>query len=236
MTVRNDYNQPVGPPMPEGWSPPPPPPREILEGISAQIEPLDATRHADDLWEASTRDHNGIGWTYMGYGPFRDARDLRQWVEHSSESDDPLYFAFIDKQTGKAIGWGAYMRINPAAAVIEVGSIWMSPLLQRSRSSTEIMHLLMKQAFDLGYRRYEWKCDSLNAPSRRAAERLGFSYEGLFRKATHYKGRSRDTAWYSIIDTEWPAIFDAQAKWLNAENFDDDGRQLRPLSDFVKQN
>ena len=232
---RNDLDQPIGDPMPKDWTPPPYPPRQTLKGRSAYIEPLDPKKHTDDLWEASSHDSTGAGWTYMTYGPFGDSNEFRAWVDQASASDDPLFFAFIDNSTSKAVGWGTFMRINARDAVIEVGNIWMSPLLQRTSMATEVMHLMMKQAFDLGYRRYEWKCDALNKPSCRAAERLGFTYEGTFRQATHYKGRSRDTAWYSVVDHEWPAISAAHCAWLEPANFDSDGQQRQSLSDLTQK-
>ena len=145
-------------------------------------------------------------WTYLVYGPFARLEDYRTWAEKMAPSDDPLFHAIIDQTTGKAVGIAAYLRIEPAVGVIEVGHIALSPLVQRTPAATEAMYLMMRRVFDeLGYRRYEWKCDSLNAPSRAAAERLGFRFEGIFRQATIYKGRNRDTAWYSVIDQEWPA-------------------------------
>jgi RimJ/RimL family protein N-acetyltransferase len=235
MIRQNDTNQPIGDPMPERWTPPPFPARRTLEGRVARIEPLDAAKHADDLWEASQHDSTGESWTYMAYGPFADLDEIRAWIEQVSKGNDPLFFAFIDTSTGKSVGWGTFMRIDTSMAVIEVGNIWMSPLLKRTSMATEIMHLMMKQAFDLGYRRYEWKCDALNIPSRRAAERLGFTYEGTFRQAMQYKGRNRDTAWYSIVDHEWPAISSAQAAWLNPANFDDNGQQIQSLSNLIRE-
>ena len=157
---------------------------------------------------------------------------MAAWLSKSAWGRDRLAFAFVDKASGRALGFGSYLRIQPTAGSIEIGYIWLSPLLQRTPMSTEAMHLLMAHAFELGFRRYEWKCDALNAPSRRAAERLGFTFEGIFRQAIHYKGRNRDTAWYSITDDEWPAIREAQRAWLQPENFDADGRQRRSLNDF----
>lgn len=235
MQRTNEHKQPIGDPMPEGWKPPKIPPRQTLEGRDARIEPLEAEKHAAQLWDASQHDSTGEGWTYMGYGPFESVEALQAWVEQASQSADPLFFAFIDKASEKAVGWGTFMRINTADATVEVGNIWMSPLLQRTRIATEVMHLMMKQAFALGYRRYEWKCDAFNKPSRRAAERLGFTYEGTFRQATHYKGRTRDTAWYSVIDHEWPAISATQSTWLDQENFNADGQQRQSLSDLMQK-
>jgi len=146
-------------------------------------------------------------------------------------SEDPLFFAIVDAASGRAAGIGSYLRIGPASGSIEVGHLQFSPRLQRTPAATEAMQLMMCNAFELGYRRYEWKCDALNAASRRAAERLGFRFEGVFRQATVYKGRSRDTAWYSIIDQEWPGLERAFRMWLEPGNFDHDGRQRRSLAD-----
>lgn len=151
-----------------------------------------------------------------------------------SAQDDPLFYAILDKKTEKAVGLASYLRIQPKVGVLEVGHIHYSPLLQKTPLATEAMFLLMRRAFDeLGYRRYEWKCDALNAGSRKAALRLGFTFEGIFRQASVYKGRSRDTAWYSVIDREWPALKEAHEAWLSPENFDAQGRQLARLSTFI---
>jgi len=230
MTRTNDFGQPVGASMPDGWTPPPFPPHEPMEGMRVRLEPLDAACHGDDLYASNALD-KGDGWTYLGFGPFADRAGFDEWLAGAASGTDPLYFAYIDKASGKAVGWGSYLRINPRDASIEVGSIKFSPLLQRTPLATEAMHLMMRNAFDLGYRRYEWKCDSLNAPSRSAALRLGFVYEGLFRQATHYKGRNRDTTWFSITDEEWPRVRAAHDAWLSPENFDGEGRQKRRLQD-----
>lgn len=231
----NDLNQPIGHPMPDGWAAPPSPPRRSLSGRYARIEPLNAAMHTAALWAGAKLDHTGESWTYMVCGPFADQADFGGWITAASATDDPLFFAFVDQATDQAIGLGSFMRIDPAAGVVEVGGIWMSPLLQRTCMATEVMHLMMKQAFDLGYRRYEWKCDALNQPSHNAALRLGFTFEGVFRQATHYKGRSRDTAWFSVIDAEWPAIAAAQTAWLDPGNFDQQGRQKQSLSDLISR-
>ncbi len=221
--------QPVGAPIPD-WATPPAPPREPLEGRYCRLEPLSASRHAAALHAANTNDRAGEGFTYMAYGPFADEAAYRAWAEASERSTDPLFFAIIDKERGQPTGVCAYLRITPASGSIEVGHILYSPLLQRTRAATEAMHLMMANAFSLGYRRYEWKCDALNAPSRRAAQRLGFSYEGIFRQATVVKGRNRDTAWYAVIDKEWPALDAAFRRWLDPDNFDAQGRQRVALA------
>ncbi len=234
MTQRkNAFGQPIGEPLP-GWTGAKWPPRKPMAGSFCRIEALDVERHLEDLFEAYSEDVDGRLWTYMFAGPFESIEDLRTWMEPACKTDDPLFHALIETETGRAVGMAAYMRIKPNGGVIEVGSITYSPRLQRTPAATEAMFLLMKRAFDeLGYRRYEWKCDALNAPSHRAAERLGFAYDGLFKQAIVYKGRSRDTAWYSIVDRDWPPIKKAYMKWLDAENFDGEGRQKRRLQEFI---
>jgi RimJ/RimL family protein N-acetyltransferase len=224
---------PVGQPLPN-WTPRKAPPRTPMEGRFCRLEPLDPGRHARELFEANSLDKEGRNWTYLFVGPFADFESYRAWLEQVAKSEDPLFHTVIDKETGKAVGVATFMRIDRANGVIEVGNINYSPLLQRKPAATEAMFLMMRRAFDeLGYRRYEWKCDSLNTPSRAAALRLGFQYEGLFRQAVVYKGRNRDTTWFSMIDREWPALRSAYEAWLAPENFDADGRQKRKLSDLI---
>jgi RimJ/RimL family protein N-acetyltransferase len=219
-----------------GWTPRARPPRTPIDGRFCRVEILDAGRHAADLFAANALDRDGRNWTYLAYGPFERLEDYRAWVESVAAADDPLFHAIIDLGTGKAVGVASLMRVDTANGVIETGHLNYSPLLQRKPAATEAMFLLMRRVFDeLGYRRYEWKCDSLNAPSRAAAERLGFRYEGLFRQATIYKGRNRDTAWFSIIDREWPALRAAYAAWLDPSNFDGQGKQRRSLSQLIAE-
>jgi RimJ/RimL family protein N-acetyltransferase len=224
----NQFNQPVGPTVRE-WKSPPHPGREIMEGRFCRLEPLD-TRHAESLYAAYAVDVQGRNWTYLPYGPFDALSDLRTWIEQSCGGADPLFYAIVDPANGKAVGVASYLRIAPSSGSIEVGHINFSPLLQRSPAATEAMYLMMARAFELGYRRYEWKCNALNSPSRAAAQRLGFSFEGVFRQATIVKGRSRDTAWYAAIDAEWPALKEAFLKWLDPSNFDEQGKQRIRLS------
>jgi len=225
---RNSLGQPIGPEVP-GWRPPPRPPRATLEGRFCRIEPLDVERHAAQLHAANSLDADGRMWTYLFSGPFASFQEYHAWLAPRPASEDPLFFAFVDRAREQAVGIGAYLRIEPAHGSVEVGHLQYSPLLQRSPVATEAMYLMMRQAFELGYRRYEWKCDALNAPSRRAAERLGFAFEGVFRQAIVCKGRSRDTAWFSVIDREWPALDAAFRAWLEPANFDAEGRQRRSL-------
>jgi RimJ/RimL family protein N-acetyltransferase len=197
-----------------------------------RVEPLDPARHAEDLFKAYHLAPDDRDWTYL---PSEERpTDLAAFRDHlaaEAAKDDPLHVAVIDKATGCAVGACAYLRIAPQHGVIEIGYIAWSPLLQRRPASTEAVFLMMRRAFDeLGYRRFEWKCDSLNAPSRRAAERYGFTFEGVFRQALVTKGRNRDTAWYSIINSEWPVIRTTFETWLAPENFDAEGRQRQSLA------
>lgn len=229
---RNALGQPIGFPVP-GWTPRPRPPRTAMEGRTCRVEPLDPARHADDLFTAAAEDAEGRNWTYLSVEPPRTRETYRAWAEAMVASEDPLLHAIVARDTGRAVGVAAFLRIDPANGVIEVGHINYSPRLQRTRAATEAMYLMMRRAFDeLGYRRYEWKCDSLNAPSRAAAERLGFRHEGVFRQVMVTKGRNRDTAWFSILDGEWPALRAAFEAWLDPANFDEDGRQRRALNSF----
>jgi len=225
----NSFGQPIGPELP-GWLPPSRPARTVLEGRFCRVEPLDVERHARQLHDANSADPEGRMWTYLFSGPFASFAEYRAWLEPRPASEDPLFFAFVDRQRAQAVGTGAFMRIDPANGVMEVGHLAFSPLMQRTPVATEAMYLMMKHAFGLGYRRYEWKCDALNAASRRAAERLGFTFEGIFRQAIVYKGRNRDTAWFSIIDREWPALDAAFQAWLDPANFDAAGCQRRSLA------
>jgi RimJ/RimL family protein N-acetyltransferase len=228
----NDLGQPVGALLP-AWKEPPRPPRTAMAGRSCRVEPLDPARHADDLFRANALDAMGRNWTYTSYGPFSTLDAYRDWMQAHCRGEDPLFHAIVDNASGRAVGVASYMRIDPRNGVIEVGNINYSPLLQRKRAATEAMYLMMKRAFELGYRRYEWKCDALNAPSRAAAQRLGFSFEGVFRQATVYKGRSRDTAWYATIDSEWPELERAFMRWLEPGNFDAQGNQRLRLSELT---
>lgn len=227
--------QPVGFPVP-GWTPRPLPLRTPMVGRYCRVEPLDVIRHADQLFEANCQDEGGRNWTYLFAEPPVDLDAYRAWLAARAATDDPLFHAIIDGRTGRAVGVASYMRVDPGSGVMEVGHINFSPSLQRTRAATDSMFVMMRRAFDeLGYRRYEWKCDSLNAPSQAAARRLGFQYEGLFRQAVVYKGRNRDTAWFSILDSEWPALKNAFERWLDPSNFDDSGRQRQPLAAMMAE-
>ena len=228
-TEINALGQPVGWRV-DGWTPPPYPPREPIVGRRCLLEPLDVGTHAAHLHAANLRDTDGGNWTYLSYGPFETLDAYITWMTGVVTVADPQFHAVVDLGSGKAVGVASYLRIDPSAGSIEVGHIHYSPLLQRTIAATEAMYLMMKRAFDLGYRRYEWKCNALNAPSRAAAMRLGFSYEGIFRQARVDKERNRDTAWYAMVDKEWPALDIAFRRWLDPSNFDPHGRQRVALS------
>lgn len=230
----NELGQPIGAPL-ENWTPRPRPSRSPMEGRFCRVEPLDAQRHGDDLFEAFAESDDGRIWTYMASGPFADRAAFDRWLSICQDSEDPFFHSIVDLKSGQALGVASFMRMVPEMGVIEVGNISLSPRLQKTAAATEAMYLMMRRAFDeLGYRRYEWKCDSLNAASRRAAERLGFTFEGIFRQAMVYKGRNRDTAWYAITDQDWPTIRQALESWLEPANFDAQGQQKQPLSHFME--
>lgn len=207
------------------------PERVVLEGRYVSLAPLNSEEHGDALWQAVGGMEKAALWDYMPDGPFPDRASFNTVLAAKSASEDPFFFAILDRGTGVATGHASLMRIDPKNRVIEVGGIMYSPALQRTRGATEAMYLMARHAFeDLGYRRYEWKCNSFNEPSRRAALRLGFQFEGLFRQHMIIKGRNRDTAWFSILDSEWPARSEAFERWLDPANFDDDGRQRTRLA------
>lgn len=216
---------PIGPAL--HWRPVPVPQKDVREGNYVRIEPVDPTRHAEDLF-ALSQGHDAI-WTYLGYGPFADLASFRTWLSGCAQSSDPLFVTIVDKATGRASGMASFLRITPADGVIEIGHIWIAPAIQRTRQATEAIFLLMREAFDLGYRRLEWKCNALNAPSRRAALRFGFTFEGIFRQHMIVKGRNRDTAWFAMMDHEWPRIRAAFETWLAPANFDAAGRERSKL-------
>lgn len=227
---RDHLGQPVGLPV-AGWSARQQPPRTAMVGRFCTVLPLDPERHAAQLFDAYADDAEGRLWTYLPRGPFASPDEYRNWANDACRLDDPLTHTIVDHATGKAVGTAAYMRIDAASGVIEVGSITYSPRIQRRPAGTEAMYLMMRRVFDeLGYRRYEWKCNSLNMPSRAAAERYGFQYEGMFRQATLTRGRNRDTMWFSVIDSEWPALRAVFEAWLDPANFDAQGNQRRSLA------
>jgi RimJ/RimL family protein N-acetyltransferase len=221
----------LGAPVPD-WTPPPRPGPDGFLGRWAELARLSPGRHAEEL-HAANRVSDAM-WDYLPYGPFGAPEDYRAWAEKMAMRDDPLFYAIRDRETGTWGGVASFLRIAPEAGSIEVGHIALAPALQRTRAATEAMFHLMHWAFEAGYRRYEWKCNALNLASRRAAGRLGFSWEGIFRQATVVKGRNRDTAWFACIDSEWPALRAAYEAWLDPANFDTAGRQKQALADLTR--
>ena len=224
---------PVGPvePLPSGRRPE----RAPLVGAEVRLEPVYVAAHAESLYRLS---HGGPEdaalWTYLPYGPFADQGAFEGWLAERAASTDPLFFAVINRQSGQASGMASYLNIVPAMGCIEIGHIWFAPRLQRTRAATEAIFLMMRHAFDdLGYRRLEWKCNALNQASMRAARRFGFTYEGIFRQHMVVKGRNRDTAWFSLLDREWPAVRAAFERWLAPDNFDAAGRQRASLGALI---
>lgn len=206
------------------------PRRETLEGSVVRLQPLDPLADSDALYEGTHGEQSEELWRYLPDGPFPDRSTFDAYLTRASVSEDPLFLAIVDKSSGLAIGMDAYLRIDPVSKVIEVGHILFTPKLQRTVAATEAMFLMAKYVFELGYRRYEWKCNSLNEPSLRAARRLGFTFEGIFRQHMIVKGRNRDTAWFSMLDSEWPARKAAFERWLDPKNFDENGVQKLSLS------
>lgn len=233
---KNIFGQPIGFPL-ENWQPAKIPDKaSILQGRYGLLEPIDSIKHAAVLFESLQFENSGDSWTYLPYGPFDSFEAFQIWLTNITSGEDPLLYVIMDNKTQIPIGIAGYLRINSEQGTIEVGHLHYSKHLQKTPLATEAMYLLMQQAFDvLHYRRYEWKCDALNQPSRCAAERLGFKFEGIFRQNMVYKNRSRDTAWFSIIDSEWPVLKARFQKWLDPNNFDQNGKQILSLqSIFVE--
>ena len=229
MSQLNQFGQLIGDALPD-WQPRPYPQRVVLEGQYCRLEPL-SLQHADALFAAHQQAADTRNWTWLLREPEGSVEEYRQWIAGVESLQDPLHFAVIDIRTQQPVGSLALMRIDPNHGVMEVGHVHFSPLLSRTPASTEAQWLLMRYAFEtLGYRRYEWKCNSFNEPSRRAALRLGFQFEGRFRQALVIKGHNRDTDWFSIIDGEWPALDRAFQAWLAADNFTADGKQRAALA------
>ena len=213
----------------------PPHPKGItIEGNLVNLKPLVSNQFANELFQSNAIDKDDLNWAYLPYGPFENLEDYSKWIESFEGSNDPVFFAIISKKLKKAIGVASYLRINPAIGSIEVGHINFSPLLQRTTEATESMYLMMKWVFDNGYRRFEWKCNALNLKSRNAAQRLGFSYEGVFRQMTIAKGRNRDTAWFAMIDKEWQGIERCFNEYLSESNFELNGKPKISLSSLTQ--
>lgn len=228
----NELGQPIGPPL-GNWQGAQPPDHRSLTGRYCDVEPINPSEHAESLYAALSKDENGKTWTYMRYGPFISLKAFVDWMERYCLSPDPFFYAFVEKKTGRALGMATYCSISPSHGSIEVGHVNFAPPMQCTAMATETMYLMARHALrELGYRRYEWRLDNLNAASHAAARRLGFTYEGVFRNASNYKGRNRDTAWYSIIDTEWNRLEIAFEKWF--DNLDPvTGQQQRSLREFI---
>lgn len=226
----NTLGQPIGFTI-HNFTPPPRPNFNSLSGNYARLE-LISLSHLNSLFEAFSLDTQGINWTYMPYGPFKDLKEFSEWAQKACFGEDPKFYTIFHGD--KPAGLASYMRIEPTVGCIEIGHIHLSPLLQKTREGTEALLLMIEWAFNAGYRRLEWKCDALNAPSCKAAQRLGFSFEGIFRQATIYKSRNRDTSWYAITDQDWSALKNAYQIWLNPQNFDANGKEIKKLSEQTK--
>ena len=232
-SVPNANGDPIGIDVDPAPKPVLPDAGRVLSGSLCRLEALSAEAHAVDLFESFSLDLSDSLWTYLPQGPFQSVDEFSTWVQRVQGQQDPVFYAIIDARTNKAVGISSHLRVDPKASSIEIGWLTFSPLMQRKPIATEAMYLMMKNAFDLGYRRLEWKCNVLNAPSISAAARLGLSFEGVFRQATIVKGHSRDTAWFSILDSEWPQVRSAIETWLASDNFDEEGNQKLRLSDLT---
>ena len=216
------------------WHPVAPPDASPLRGTRVELVAVDPAAHTEALFEAAEgKGADPALWVYMPVGPFGSAEAMRTWLEQIASSTDPRFYVIVDRATGKPAGVASYLRITPEHGTIEIGHIWFGSTLQRTPGATEAIYLLARHAFDeLGYRRLEWKCDSFNERSRKAADRFGFVFEGVFRQHMVVKGRNRDTAWYAIVDRDWPTVRAAFEAWLDPSNFDEAGRQRRSLSEL----
>lgn len=231
MSPKNEFGQEIGFEV-LNWEGAKFPEKITIHGNFCILEPLEK-RHAKALFDAFSIRNQGESWTYLPYGPFAAIADFEQWIDKIEAEADTQLYAILDKTTQQPLGISGYLRINPQLGSIEVGHLHYSKLLQRTAIATECMFLLMRYAFDdLNYRRYEWKCDELNIPSVNAAQRLGFSYEGTFRQSMVYKNRNRNTAWFSIIDKEWPDLKNKFSRWLDLSNFDENGQQKISLQNI----
>jgi RimJ/RimL family protein N-acetyltransferase len=231
--LTNELGQSIGEPV-EGWKICETPPKTQIEGKYCVVEILDVKKHAEDLFNSYVKDVKNYDWTYLHYGGFKSLTKFKEWLDKDCLHDDPLFYAIIDKNQNLAVGMASYLRIQQKIGSIEVGHIHYSPPMQQKPIGTEVMYLMMKRVFDeLGYRRYEWKCDSLNERSCKAAKRYGFTFEGIFRQHNIVKGHNRDTAWFSIIDKDWGRIKKNYETWLDKTNFDREGRQKTSLTSLM---
>lgn len=231
MNIKNEFNQIIGYPI-RKWQHKAVPSKSIMIGNYCKLELLDITKHAKKLFNSLSIENDASSWTYLPYGPFSTDEDFSLWLQKTSDLPDTVLYTILNKDD-LPIGIAGYLRINSEHGVIEVGHLHFSKLLQRTPSATEAMYLMMSYAFDeLRYRRYEWKCDSLNEPSRNAAERFGFKFEGIFRQCNVFKDRNRDTAWFSLLDSEWPTVKNKFINWLHPTNFDEVGNQKLRLNEI----
>ncbi len=229
----NKSGQPIGE-LISSWTNRQFPPHTTMEGQYCTINILDVVKHGEDLFNAFTKDINNQDWTYLPYGPFATKKEFFDWLQNECTSDDPFFHTIIDRSNNRSIGMASYLRINNKDGVIEVGHIHYSPVMQKKPIGTEVMYLMMKRVFDeLKYRRYEWKCNALNLRSCQAARRFGFKFEGIFKQHMISKNRNRDTAWFAIIDKDWPRIKENFNKWLDKNNFNEDGSQKVSLSSLM---
>ncbi len=229
MSETTTHQQALGFSM-ENWSSRIQPNKALIKGDYCILQRLNQKLHSKELYTAFQQDSSEQIWTYLPYGPFKNFEEFDLWVKEKEQSNDPLFYTILNTESNKAIGYISFMRIQPAHGVLEIGHVVFSPELQKTTAATEVIYVLLNYAFtELGYRRVEWKCDALNEKSGKAALRFGFTFEGIFRQALVYKNRNRDTAWYSIIDAEWPSIKAAYQNWLSPNNFDQNGKQIQPL-------
>ncbi len=234
MVEVNEYGQPIGKPI-DNWKGCKYPDADLLSGSYCQLRRLNIADHGASLYESLSIPDSERLWTYLSYGPFEEFDSYKAWLTSCTKSTDPLFYAILDKKGNNVLGIMSYLRITEKVGVLEIGHILFSQKLQRTSMATEAIYLMLKYAFDeLGYRRVEWKCDSLNALSTKAAKRLGFKYEGEFAKATIYKNRNRDTKWFAIVDSEWAVLKLAYQAWLHPSNFDELGAQKRSLQEFIQ--
>ena len=232
MRELNEFNQPIGQRVPN-WRPLERPATKPLVGNFCHLEPIDINNHSNQLFSNLSADNSGESWTYLPYGPFPTIVEFEEWLKETIADRDTLLYAIMDVNNKQPIGIAGFLRINSAHGTIEVGHLHYSTFLRQSPAATDAMYLMMSYAFDeLHYRRYEWKCHSLNQPSRNAALRLGFTFEGIFRQCNVFKDRNRDTAWFSVIDSEWPELKEKFKRWLSRDNFDERGKQKVRLQDL----
>lgn len=231
MSIKNQFNQPISYPI-KNWQPKEIPSQLEMLGNYCKLQLIDVKQHAEKLFYSLSIENDGSSWTYLPYGPFKTTDDFSRWLQKTADQADTVLYAILDRME-LPIGIAGYLRINPEHGVIEIGHLHFSKLLQKTPAATEAIYLMMAHIFDeLKYRRYEWKCDALNQPSRNAAERFGFTFEGIFRQCNVFKERNRDTAWFSVIDSEWPAIKNKFIKWLHSTNFDHAGNQKCRLKEI----